>query len=52
MGLFYSKMTLFLITILVISADVLNHLKSTISKEPATIQALLADLKNFKEENY
>ena len=30
----------------------LNHLKSTISKEPATIQALLADLKNFKEENY
>ena len=30
----------------------LNHLKSTINKEPATIQALLADLKNFKEENY
>jgi prephenate dehydrogenase len=30
----------------------LNHLKSTINKEPASIQALLADLKNFKEENY
>ena len=30
----------------------LNHLKSTINKEPAIIQALLADLKNFKEENY
>ena len=30
----------------------LNHLKFTINKEPASIQALLADLKNFKEENY
>jgi prephenate dehydrogenase len=30
----------------------LNHLKSTINKESASIQALLADLKNFKEENY
>ena len=30
----------------------LNHLKSTINKEPASIQVLLADLKNFKEENY
>ena len=30
----------------------LNHLKSTINKDPESIQALLADLKNFKEENY
>ncbi|MDB9996280.1 prephenate dehydrogenase/arogenate dehydrogenase family protein [Gammaproteobacteria bacterium] len=30
----------------------LHHLKSTINKEPASLQALLADLKNFKEENY
>lgn len=30
----------------------LNHLKSIINKEPASIQALLVDLKNFKEENY
>ncbi|MDA9644279.1 prephenate dehydrogenase [Pseudomonadota bacterium] len=30
----------------------LHHLQSTINKEPASIQALLADLKNFKEENY
>ena len=30
----------------------LNHLKSTINKDPASIQALLVDLKNFKEENY
>ena len=30
----------------------LNHLKSTINKESGSIQALLADLKNFKEENY
>ena len=30
----------------------LNHLKSTINREPESIQALLVDLKNFKEENY
>ena len=30
----------------------LNHLKSTINKEPESIKALLVDLKNFKEENY
>ena len=30
----------------------LNHLKSTINSHPESIQALLVDLKNFKEENY
>jgi len=30
----------------------LNHLKSTMNKEPESIKALLVDLKNFKEENY
>jgi len=30
----------------------LNHLKSTINKEPENIKALLVDLKNLKEENY
>jgi prephenate dehydrogenase len=32
--------------------DNLKHLKSTINNEPESIQALLADLKNFKEQNY
>ena len=30
----------------------LNHLKSAVNKDPESVQALLADLKNFKEENY
>ena len=30
----------------------LNHLKSAVNKDPESVQALLVDLKNFKEENY
>jgi prephenate dehydrogenase len=30
----------------------LNHLKSAINNDPESIQALLVDLKNLKEENY
>ena len=30
----------------------LNHLKYTINNDPESMQALLTDLKNFKEENY
>ena len=30
----------------------LNHLKYTINNDPENMQALLEDLKNFKEENY
>jgi prephenate dehydrogenase len=30
----------------------LNHLKSAINNDPKSIQALLVDLKNLKEENY